>query len=121
MTVGGTAAVLSSMCDVSIGSEEPVTGRFAEYCQMLLIRIPASVLVLSCGLFLRRDKCMREKTVSMYDDRIGIVLLMSIIMCVLLVMTFMAYYWGCELSFKANQSRIKRFKSPLMKALIHFP
>jgi uncharacterized membrane protein YidH (DUF202 family) len=92
MTLGGTAAVLSSMCDVSIGSEGPVTGRFVEYCQMLLI--PASVLVLCYGLFLflRRDKCMREKTVIMYDDRIGIVLLMSVIMCVLLVMTFMAYY-----------------------------
>jgi uncharacterized membrane protein YidH (DUF202 family) len=30
MTLGGTAAILSSMCDVSIGSEVPVTGRFEE-------------------------------------------------------------------------------------------
>jgi hypothetical protein len=59
-----------------------------------MLLIPASVLVLCYGLFLfmRRDECMREKTVIMYDDRIGIVLLMSVIMCVLLVMTFMAYY-----------------------------
>jgi hypothetical protein len=91
MTSGGTAAILSSMCDVSIGCEGPVAGRFTEYCQCFLYQHPW--LVLSCGLFLflRRDKCIKEKIVSMYDDRIGIVLLMSIIMCVLLLMTFMAY------------------------------
>jgi uncharacterized membrane protein YidH (DUF202 family) len=90
LTVGGSAAVLS-MCDMSIGSEGPISSSLVEYFQMLLVR--ASVLVLSYGLFLflLRYKCMRGKTVIMYVDRIGTVLLMLMILCVLLAITFKAY------------------------------
>lgn len=91
---GGTSAALTSLCANSQGidSEGPISPKTVELISMLLV--PASLLILGYGLFLflHRNRSMNRKTVIMYDDRIGIIALTSMISCMLLAMTFIAYY-----------------------------
>lgn len=91
---GGTSAALTSLC-VNTGdmdSQGPISPRTVEQLGMLLV--PASILILGYGLFLflHRNRSMNRKTVIMYDDRIGIVVLASMISGLLLTMTIIAYY-----------------------------
>jgi uncharacterized membrane protein YidH (DUF202 family) len=91
---GGTSAALTSLCmnRSDIDYQGPISPQTVEQLGMVLI--PASLLILGYGLFLflHRNMAMNRKTVIMYDDRFGIVVLVSMISCMLLGMTFVAFY-----------------------------
>lgn len=90
---GGTSAALTTLCiNADIDSHGPISPKTVEQVGMLLV--PASLLILGYGLFLflHRNRSMSRKTVIMYDDRIGIIVLASLISVLLLAMTFVAYY-----------------------------
>lgn len=91
---GGTSAALTSLCinSADIDSAGPISPRAVEQLGMFLA--PASLVILGYGLFLflHRNQSMNRKAVIMYDDRIGIIVLTSLICCMLITMTFVAYY-----------------------------
>ena len=91
---GGTSAALTSLCvnRADIDSQGPISRKTVELIGMLLV--PASLLILGYGLFLflHRNGSMKRKTVIMYDDRIGIIVLASMIAGMLTAMTVIAYY-----------------------------
>ena len=94
VTLAATSSVMTSLAvdRDDLSPQGPVSPRAVAAISLALA--PAAFIILAYAYFMYhfRSQFMRRKEVGFYDDRIGPVVMTSIVMAVLCGITFVAYY-----------------------------
>jgi uncharacterized membrane protein YidH (DUF202 family) len=91
------AATSSALTTLTMNSGDldvkgPISKKTVALISMLLVPVSIVMLIYAYFVYWHRNKCMRQKAVGLFDDRVGAVLLTGLIAFLLTGITFVTYF-----------------------------